>query len=125
MKTTETYLAQMDRLAPWQCWLLARHKTHRLLPITQDQLSARLTWGIKKIRRFCGLRTWAKINVQEADNFRAACGITRWNEAAQLKYLRRTLDLKRTTNSFAAFRKRPASAQKRISRLLRSSAWEK
>lgn len=74
---------------------------------------------MKKIRRFCGLLSWATVTVADADRFRIACGVTWASESRHMSYWKRTLDLNRVTKAFLPFHKRPKMAQTRILRIIK------
>lgn len=118
MSKGATYLEELDRLRPFQIWMLARHS--KGVPLSQQEIANRAGWPIKKVRRFCGLTTWAKVTVEDADAFRIACNVTRRSECYHFAYWRRTLDLKTVTTSFIHFRKRPSVATSRVFRIIKS-----
>lgn len=111
----ETYLKQLDELPPFKCWVLARKKGGQ--PITQTEISKKTGWTLSKVEKFCGMKSWAKATVEDADKFRQACGVTRSSERRHKYYLKRTLDLSRTVSGLAHFRKHPGVASKKLVRI--------
>lgn len=115
-KKPDTYLEEMEEIPPYMCWVLARHPNRN--PITQAEIVQRTGWDAKKVERFCGLKSWRGVKIEDVDSFRSACGVTRTNARRHRAYLKRTLDPNTTVNGLTHMRKRPMPAQTRIIRLV-------
>lgn len=95
--------------------MLARKKNGS--PITQLEIKKETGWTLSKVEKFCGLKSWATVSVEDVDAFRVACGVTRASERRHRYYLKRTLDLSRTTSGLSHFRKHPGVASRKLVRL--------
>jgi hypothetical protein len=116
--TPNTYLEQMQEIPPYLCASLAR-KGRRA--ITQQELSEATGWSLSKVSTFCNLESFADVTVADADRFRIACGITRAGERRARFFLRRSLDITKTTNGFNHLRKRGGRLPKFLATLTQNS----
>ena len=87
----KSYLERLDRLPPFACLLIARHKDGQ--PISIKEIAAKLGVSIYAVRKVLTLTSWATVPVQVADTYRAACGVTPKTERLQVAYLKRTMSL--------------------------------
>lgn len=101
MKKGKTYLAQLDRLPPNVCVLIARVPGQKRRPMTMREIARRANMTWQRVARIAKQRTWAGITVKEADAFRLGCGITIENEWRHVAYLRRTFDAERVKRPLA------------------------
>lgn len=108
----QTFLEELDQMPPYMCWVLARKPKRK--PITQREIISATGWDKKKVTKFCGLKSWRGVTVEDADAFRSACGITRENERRHRAYLKRSLDPSRTLDGLSHVRKRPGKSQERL-----------
>jgi hypothetical protein len=97
-----TYQAQLDDLPPKLCFLQARSNGRAM---TQEDIQRLTGWGKAKVARAVNSWTFADFTVADADTFRIACGVSRVQERRVRQYLRNTLDLSKTINSFNHLRK--------------------
>ncbi len=109
IKKPATFLAEVDfPLTPLTCFVIARKGRQ---PISQEELALRTGWSMAKVQKFCRLKTWRRVTVEDLDKWRLACGIPRSQERRHRWFLKTSLALDRTPNGLQAFRKRPANAQ--------------
>ena len=86
-----SYLEKLDRLPPFVCLLIARHKDGS--PVGIKEIAKRLGVSLYAVRKVLTLTSWATVPVEKVDAYRAACGVTPKTERLQVAYLRRTMAL--------------------------------
>jgi hypothetical protein len=87
MPESDTLLIHMDKIPPNLCRVLARNGR---LAKTNKEISEASGLTLKRVGEISRLTTWAKVDVNHASAFAAACGVDLVNQGQVRKYLLRT-----------------------------------
>lgn len=89
MRSYARGLADLDRIPPPICRLIARTKSRypRILSIRDIAKAARLKW--QTVAWIARQKSFARVTVEDAYKFRRGCGITPENEQRHLEYIKR------------------------------------
>lgn len=85
-----SFLQEINQLPPLLCVLCARERGRKRIPIPIKKIAQLASMTQQRAVWIYGQEWWDDVPVAEVDRFMRACGVTKTNLKAQLRYLRRT-----------------------------------
>lgn len=79
-------IQKLDRVPPWVCRVLARHRRR---PLTSEEIARRSGLTPSWVNRLSRKTTWAGVSVASADAFLAGCGVDPFRMKRHWSYLKR------------------------------------